>query len=466
MTVFNNSSSFYLRMVVFLLIAVSIAFSLDYVQVIGSPLYDSDQGIWVMMTADPHLPDGLYYWGQNRLGSLTPLLAHLFVLIGIPATLSLTLVNIGVTLGSGYLVYRLSKSETTALFATSFLLLPWLLFNNLALVGHPYNGQLLLLLWLVYRISEIEYTSPKSKVIFGTLLLLALWVSDASLFMVPGIAYILFEKYRFNSRVWISFGLSVVLAIVVISAVKSMFKENGNLLRWIDTFPEWFSNWEAAGHMLIHGYKWSMSARIGSAALLIAIAWYLVRSKSNAVSNAVLLGALSMLLFTTLSKWVAINQPSYRYFALPLFLLMIGVLLRRPALGNFEKWAIPTLLLTSVAFHFQFSSTKATYKYRKDKSKPTRIEVEAITNQIQYPLFGDYWVVYAVGGLNENLVVSPNSTFDNRTPWTREELLKSDTIQIVQKELHEEYIINGDTYARDSEIHRHGLFELATYTRE
>jgi hypothetical protein len=41
-----------------------------------TPFLNSDLAVHVLMAYDLNLPEDLYYWGQSRLGSLLPILAH------------------------------------------------------------------------------------------------------------------------------------------------------------------------------------------------------------------------------------------------------------------------------------------------------------------------------------------------------------------------------------------------------
>jgi hypothetical protein len=44
-----------------------------------SPQFNSDHAIHVLMAADLQLPQDLYYWGQDRLGSIVPIMGHLLL---------------------------------------------------------------------------------------------------------------------------------------------------------------------------------------------------------------------------------------------------------------------------------------------------------------------------------------------------------------------------------------------------
>lgn len=45
------------------------------------PFLNSDIAIQVLQAGSFQFPDDLYFWGQDRLGSIVPLLAHLIYLV-------------------------------------------------------------------------------------------------------------------------------------------------------------------------------------------------------------------------------------------------------------------------------------------------------------------------------------------------------------------------------------------------
>ena len=136
----------------FLVLLLIAAGGIRYFQALYSPMIDSDQSIWILIARDPHFPHALYFYGQNRLGSLLPLLAHLLVLTGIPALYAMTSVNVLIQCTTAFLIARLSGSRSTGLdHGRAAALPPWTLYT-LGMIGHPYTTQLFLwtcILWLM-----------------------------------------------------------------------------------------------------------------------------------------------------------------------------------------------------------------------------------------------------------------------------------------------------------------------------
>jgi hypothetical protein len=65
--------------VYYILLVLLIAFSFYNFAEINYPLLNSDMAVNVLMAKGVNLPGDLYFWGQDRAGSLIPLLANVFV---------------------------------------------------------------------------------------------------------------------------------------------------------------------------------------------------------------------------------------------------------------------------------------------------------------------------------------------------------------------------------------------------
>jgi len=65
--------------VYYLLLFLLIFFSFYNFAEIYFPLLNSDMAITILMAQNLNLPGDLYFWGQDRAGSLIPLLANILV---------------------------------------------------------------------------------------------------------------------------------------------------------------------------------------------------------------------------------------------------------------------------------------------------------------------------------------------------------------------------------------------------
>jgi hypothetical protein len=124
-----------------LLLLVSLLYYIPF----NYPHYNSDNAIHVLMAHDLQLPRDLYFWGQRRLGSLLPVVAHPFgALLQIHPLYGISVVHY-LFLYTGFLLLALQLRQwplRLALFALIFL--PLNEYRALILIGHPYSSQLFL----------------------------------------------------------------------------------------------------------------------------------------------------------------------------------------------------------------------------------------------------------------------------------------------------------------------------------
>ncbi|MCC7051459.1 MAG: hypothetical protein IT239_06765 [Bacteroidia bacterium] len=66
------------KSVFYLIIFFIIIFSFSFHSALFSPILNSDNGVVILMIYNFRLPDDLYFWGQDRFGSLIPLIGQIF----------------------------------------------------------------------------------------------------------------------------------------------------------------------------------------------------------------------------------------------------------------------------------------------------------------------------------------------------------------------------------------------------
>lgn len=169
-----------------------------------SPWYGSDQAIHVLMANDFSWPRDLYYWRQNRLGSIVPFFGYCFHLLGIK-TITATGIAKYAFLFLGYFV---AAGFLKTPFAKLTLALAWFFslatFSHWTSLGHPYaeNTALVLCTFALverfFRLKKTETASAHLTVVVATICwMLALWVSDLTLALLPALGLqLLFHFYQ------------------------------------------------------------------------------------------------------------------------------------------------------------------------------------------------------------------------------------------------------------------------------
>ncbi len=111
---------------------------------------NSDHAIHILMAESFDWTKDWYYWGQNRLGSLMPLIGSLLISLGFGSFDAMGLTQIFLCLSLLLMVRSFVHSSWVFVGATAVLLLPIFPFWMQVSLGHPYLGQLFFnLLFLV-----------------------------------------------------------------------------------------------------------------------------------------------------------------------------------------------------------------------------------------------------------------------------------------------------------------------------
>lgn len=173
------------------------------------PEFNSDQAIHVLMSARSDYPEGIYYWGQNRLGSFLPEVTSYFVSIfKIHPLTAISIVNHLFLLTIFFLLQTVLKNSLHKIFLAILIFFPLYTFNALLLIGHPYCSQIFagaLAVFLLYKSYEkiillqtfknisIWFLGLLAAFLFG----ISIWISESSfLFIVFVLFYFLMEKEK------------------------------------------------------------------------------------------------------------------------------------------------------------------------------------------------------------------------------------------------------------------------------
>lgn len=127
------------------------------------PDLNSDNAIHVLMAYDLKLPDDLYYWGQDRLGSLIPIIGHiilkLFPLSPIEVISLVQYLIIAVGFLSFAALFKSIKSKI--IFAIAWFL-PLNCFSELIQPTHPYALQFTFIAIAIVAINRLDQINPKT----------------------------------------------------------------------------------------------------------------------------------------------------------------------------------------------------------------------------------------------------------------------------------------------------------------
>jgi hypothetical protein len=125
------------------LIPIAIVYLLSFREFspMTAPSINSDRAIHILMAYDFRVPEDLYYWGQDRLGSLVPMLGHGLVNVGIAPVTAIAIVQYGLLAVGLVCLASLLKSPLHQLILAIAWLLPSLAFKALTATAQPYGPQ-------------------------------------------------------------------------------------------------------------------------------------------------------------------------------------------------------------------------------------------------------------------------------------------------------------------------------------
>lgn len=149
------------------------------------PLLNSDDAVTILMTHWFHLPDDLYYWGQNRYGSLLPFIGQFFYRILHLSPVMTESVTHYIILLAGFLSFitLLKSKKSKFLFAIIWFFPPFHFIDLIRNVPGIQYSLLAVVILLVtsYQNKSLRLNQIQQVIVFAGIILvaiLAVWVSD------------------------------------------------------------------------------------------------------------------------------------------------------------------------------------------------------------------------------------------------------------------------------------------------
>ena len=443
----------------------------------GYRLLDADQAVHVLMARDFRgLPD-LYYWGQDRLGSLLPLLAAPLNAL-LPPLLAYTAAMLVVLLG-WYILLQRTLPHSLTIPTLAFLLFPAFPFLYGVLPGQPYLAQTLFLLmgmnWFQQRENTRRWWSV--WVLLGTL---GLWASELSLPFFAA-ATVLYGQalYRAGGRKAIfralpPAGITGALGILLLLVAKNQAQGVGEYLRVLASPTEIMLNLRAMGvwladHLLFRVAEagtsvafWLTLAAVGTGLVLTP----LQGARASLTARALWWSAMGTLVFLPLSHWVALMGTDPRYF-IPVVVqgTLAGILtLQTSKAYRRMGWLLALAFLFSLAGYLQVVSAKDTLV----EWKPSRQAIAELTQKTNKPALATYWIAYPYAALQpEEIVALPHDKEYVRNIHQLPSLLSSDTLVVIGNHWLETYpdtlVQFNHTLLRAGEPNHSGALHFCAY---
>ncbi|TVQ80807.1 MAG: hypothetical protein EA358_01410 [Flavobacteriales bacterium] len=370
---------------------------------------NADQAVYVLMTEHFSLAKGLYYWGQDRFGSLIPALAHPLTYI-MPSIWALTLVQMLSLFGAWWIWSKSLDRPLSKIVLAAAFWLPPLAFYSAVVIAQPYH--ILLLLWgLCIHLAKRE--SKLSWGLAGLTLGLSYWVSEVSIVLVGWmlIYYVQPSKWR---RI-IPMVLGALPGIALILAAKN----NATRIpiyqqQMLVDFNEFTTGIARIFEGIIaHSLQMPISrwAAMTTHILLVVIAiiliirtfrllykWMILRLEKSALDLAPAFLLFGLLALTLSSYWVYYHETSIRYFAM---LYPLGIFFW---LQTFDKKkSIPAnLLVIAMMFTGVIDTFRLYTNLEIPENRMSFNEAKQFIVEENAVYIGDYWTVYMPGFWHPN----------------------------------------------------------------
>jgi hypothetical protein len=224
----------YRKLIYYILLGVIILLSFFLYSSRFYPLLNSDDALNILIAHYYKLPNDLYCWGQDRGGTLIPLISQIFIrLFNCSALISVSLSNYIILILGFFSLSSLIKSNYYKIILAIIWFLPFQRFIDI--VRFPIGIEYSLIGISIYLICKIENNKTskwyiKHLLLISTILILILsvWVSDLAIVSIALLILILlFFNYTKNKRLKIDksvlsyFLMGVVLCYIFIEFAKS-----------------------------------------------------------------------------------------------------------------------------------------------------------------------------------------------------------------------------------------------------
>lgn len=385
----NKDNSWLINAIYLFLLMAIILFSFYSYAPLFHPKFDSDHAIHVLMAARSDYPWGIYYWGQNRLGSFLPEVSHyIIVWFKIHPLIAVSVVNHLFLITIFFLLQQLLKSKFAKLTLAFLLFFPLYTFNALLLVGHPYCSQLftgiigviLFFKSIHFLIRSDDFKSYKiwlyglASVFF---LGISVWISESSLLFPIFIfcCFIFYHQKRkqvfeilknnINASAIYLFSLGVIAVFwyFKIRQFKNYYPSNDEYDRtFISDSKEIFQQGEWMLQKLFDNLifaKEEYSTGLFTWSVIFLIGYFLFQKKKteNPLALSLMVTILVGCFALFLSTWNFRSQFEPRYFTLlyPFLILWLLIKLEDTDFRYYRLQFLPSFFLIAFTFLSNFS---------------------------------------------------------------------------------------------------------------
>ncbi len=417
-------------------------------------LLNSDDALNVLMAHYYEWPHDIYCWGQDRGGTIIPLLAQLFIkLFRCTALQSVSIANYLVLIIGYFSFAHLLKSRQLKLVFAVLWFLPFHRFIDLLRfpIGVEYSIVGICIYLLTKLKKEKRDTFFKPHLIYIALIFLsiiAVWVSDLALVNLS-ILYFVYAVFAFRERLTspillrgiVYFLLGAIALFVTIRFAKSHATAKVHEYTSLNHVYQVKQAMVLVGERIFEVISFQTNEPAVSVAaclgilFLIAFFIYVMRQKrwqhllQNKLIVFVILDMLVVLSVLFLASWVLKNQMGRWYFVGTYISMCLLVLYICNELKN-RVW----IQLLSVLSVVGALSTLLTLKYVNPGTlTPTAQTVKEFEQLDEIGIIADFWSAYISSVANPEMIVAiPNDKGGSRSDMLIDKVFSRSKIYVVR----------------------------------
>ena len=406
------------------------------------PALNSDDALSVLMTHDFAIPDAIYCWGQDRGGSLIPLLGQIFhSCFGISSVWAESITH-HIILIIGYFCFAtIFKSKFSKVLIAVVWFLPPLYFIGYVRYSWGILYSLIgIIIWLtkLYSDRKGQKIIPRIAILFSIIFLsiISTWVLDQAIIILTTIAFLLlFEKYRTQKSIKLAvfnlealvISIGYVLIVVVILKLKALavtsqfdnyntrvFNSIGDI---IDSIRIIFVSIFEVLTFKTSNFLFSIYAHLSILTLVYSVPR--IRNKKIQKINKqwiiIFITISAIILLTILcSNWVYNNGVARRYFSGIYFMSWLSFLL------YIEQCLIKKMLKSLIILTILIGSlsTMYHYKYISPKRLTSKYQIVKEFEKLgKVGLIAEYWNAYSSSFFNPDLIKATPHDKSNIRNW-------------------------------------------------
>jgi len=422
------------------------------------PLLNSDDALNVLMAHYYKLPNDIYCWGQDRGGTLIPLISQLFITVFNLSALTSVSISTYIILTLGFFGFAsLIKNKFLKILFAIIWFLPFQRFIDI--LRFPIGIEYSLIGIAIYFINKIAITHEIKNlkkhlflIITALTLIISVWVSDLSIItisivLLSLIAFKFFENKKISidkTSLLYCFG-AIAIGYLFIHFAKEQTPIKSNNYLSINAPYQIKEGLE----IIINSFKDVLTFKTNEVLVsiytyfviifTIVFLFYVVKKKliSQLISNKWIIIFIvdCLVIFTTilLSRWVLLNGMGRWYFVASYISLSLAIIL---SLDNIIIKHKPKLLTISLLIIVIIGaiSPLITMKYVRPKTLKPMVEVVGELQTLgEIGVIAEFWNSYIISCRNPELIkVTPHDKSDVRNKEMIEMVFERDKIYIIK----------------------------------